>query len=195
MIWPFRRTPRRDLREWNDDWKVGDTAECIASRGCWINWKPWQILAKGQRFTITGFREGEGRDRNGLSCLCYYLGFAEVEGWYPTQGFRKVRPIASEDSEIVTRILNAKPGADNLREPVDHSARHITQPLEAPAHCAECDLWLRSDESCLHMPPQTAVPSGSAVSRRASSTARPVPVVGVPHSTASSLEGPDNHAA
>lgn len=32
--------------------------------------------------------------------------------------FRKVRPVATEESEVVQRILSAKPGADRVREGV-----------------------------------------------------------------------------
>ena len=117
-MWPFRKNPKStapcDMREWNEDWKAGDTAECIVDGITW-RWaesvKPWERPAFGQRLTVTGFYEGPGKD----GAIYYFL---KLEGWprkLPTQGFRKVRPVASEKSEIVERILNAEPGADRKR--------------------------------------------------------------------------------
>lgn len=119
-MWPFRKKPEpkvplKDIRVWNDDWKVGDTAECIVDRDGWADtWKPWHILEKGTRLTVTGFSE----EKCTGNYVAYALHFAETKVLYPTQGFRKVRPVATEESEVVKFILNAKPGADQKRERV-----------------------------------------------------------------------------
>ena len=121
-MWPFRKklTPPPtilDRRDWNDDWKVGDIAECIVEADGWGDlWKPWERVPKGQRFTVAGFKESDDAICEDGRCSAYFLIFAETKKTYPTQCFRKVRPVASEDSEIVTRILNAQPGTDNVRE-------------------------------------------------------------------------------
>lgn len=111
----FRKKPAppiRDLRNWNEDWRVGDTAECVVDR--WHECvKPWERPARGQQFTVTGFSEGVNPDANARA---YFL---HLKGWpygLTTTSFRKVRPVSAEQSEVVSRILNAKPGADNPRE-------------------------------------------------------------------------------
>lgn len=115
-MWPFRKKPPTkptDLRDWNDDWKVGDVAECINGPDNWHdNVRPWERLEKGSRWTVTGFSEGLDRSE----AIRYFL---ELEGCsvdYPTTSFRKVRPVATEQSEVVNRILNAPAGPDRVRE-------------------------------------------------------------------------------
>jgi len=119
-FWPFNRKPEPpaiiDRRQWNDDWKVGDTAECVADptdRRWDISIPPWERPALGQRFTVVGFSEGIGA---GGHARFYFLA---LDGWpshLSTQCFRKVKPVASEQSEIVAQILNAKPGKDRTRK-------------------------------------------------------------------------------
>ncbi len=118
-MWPFRKppippTPLADHREWNDDWKVGDTAECVIDFDDWHpEVKPWNKTPKGARFTVIGFSEGAN-----FGIRAYLL---TLEGWpvrLATTAFRKVKPVATEQSEVVTRILNAKPGTDRVREEV-----------------------------------------------------------------------------
>lgn len=118
MFWPFKkkqapsRPAPRDHRNWNEDWKIGDTAECVRE-----NWhesvRPWERLALGTRLTVTGFSEGVGS----AGSLCYFLHFKEFKHGFSTNAFRKVRPVATEKSEIVERILNAPAGRDKVREP------------------------------------------------------------------------------
>lgn len=121
-MWPFRKKAApspakpepKDFRNWNEDWKVGDTAECIVD-GVNRTWHervpPWERPAFGARFTVVGFSEGPAIDGS----IRYWL---KLEGWpckVTTSSFRKVRPIATEQSEVVSRILNAKPGVDQPR--------------------------------------------------------------------------------
>lgn len=124
-MWPFSRKPvtpppppptPEDCRVWNEDWRIGDTAECIVDgiNTCWHDdLPPWQRPALGAQFTVIGFKDGFG----GWSGRRMY--FLKLEGWpvaISCTAFRKVRPVATEQSEVVSRILNAKPGADNPRE-------------------------------------------------------------------------------
>ncbi len=101
-----------DRRDWNDDWQVGDTAECIAGFDDWHpDVKPWHRLAKGTRLIVSGFMERVASDNT----LRYFLQFEGLSSGWSTDAFRKVRPVASEKSEIVERILTAKPGKDKKR--------------------------------------------------------------------------------
>lgn len=115
----FRKKPEtppapRDCRVWNEDWKVGDTAECVVDN--WHSDLPhWERPRIGQQFRVLGFKDSHA----------IYSGkrayFLILEGWpvaLETTAFRKVRPVATEESEVVSRILNAKPGADRTREGV-----------------------------------------------------------------------------
>lgn len=116
-MWPFKKkpSPPQDLRVWNEDWQIGDTAECIC--GDWHDSvKPWEKPQMGQRFIVTGFEEG--RDRS-TKFICYFLRFAEFRHGIETTAFRKVRSVAVEQSEVVERILKAKPGKDKVREPTE----------------------------------------------------------------------------
>ena len=125
-MWPFRRKKPEvapdpkpeplDHRVWNEDWKVGDIAECIIDGGA-RHWHPdlppWERPAFGQRFVVADFIDGR---RHGDRARAYFL---KLEGWpvnLETTAFRKVRPVATEESEVVQRILSAKPGADRVRE-------------------------------------------------------------------------------
>ena len=118
-MWPFRKkppAPPRDCRVWNDDWRVGDTAECIVGSGIqrWdVCVEPWHRPPLGARLTVSGFIEGVGARGN---ARYYFLKFSDWPIALPTQAFRKVRPVASEKSEVVERILTAKPGTDRVRE-------------------------------------------------------------------------------
>lgn len=119
-MWPFRKkpeppAPQNDGRVWNEDWQIGDTAECIREHDGWHpNVVPWHRPKKGQRFTVTGFSEG----MTYADTQAYFL---KLEGWpvsLDTTSFRKVRPNSVDESEIVERILKApKVGADVTREP------------------------------------------------------------------------------
>ncbi len=115
-MWPFRKKAPRDLRCWNEDWRVGDTAECIVgpqSAQWFSEVKPWNRPALRQQFIVTGFRDEIGADGN-----YHYL--LDLKGWpvsLSTTAFRKVRTTSVEQSEVVERILKAKPGKDRVRKP------------------------------------------------------------------------------
>ncbi len=119
-MWPFRKkpeppAPRRDLRVWNDDWKIGDTAEVVA-RDWPVDMPPWEKLEFGARYTVLGFSEGRGEYQGGARF--YFLTLKGLKDDYSTQAFRKVRTVSTEQSEVVQQILTAKPGADNPRKRV-----------------------------------------------------------------------------
>lgn len=122
MMWPFRKKPtpkppRIDMRDWNEDWKIGDTAECIVD-GVTYQWhecvKPWERPEFRQQFVVTGFSEYGAPDNT----IRYFLALKDWPIELPTTAFRKVRPVREEQSEVVSRILNAKPGKDRVRETV-----------------------------------------------------------------------------
>lgn len=114
----FRRKPAApvDLREWRDDWRIGDTAEVVPD----LNWHedvpPWEHLLPGAQYTVTGFSEGLGR---GGHAMYYFLKLAGLERGYSTQCFRKVRKVEAEQSELAKRLLNHKaPEIERKRERV-----------------------------------------------------------------------------
>ena len=115
MSWKFwKKDPPKDRRRWNEDWQVGDTAECIADFDAWHDdVPPWLRLKKGSRYVVKGFHDSVS-DRYNIRA--YFLVLDGLETSYTCTAFRKVRPIAKEESEIVERILNAKPGRDKVRE-------------------------------------------------------------------------------
>jgi hypothetical protein len=115
-MWTFKKAPPPkpsppDKRVWNEDWQIGDIAECVP-----CNWyervPPWMRPKAGSRFVVRGFSEQLGSD----GALRYFLHFDELPHGLSTGAFRKVRPIANGQSEIVERILSAPAGKDNVRE-------------------------------------------------------------------------------
>lgn len=104
--------PPKDRRVWNEDWRVGDIAECVTT-----DWHedtvPWHKPQKGQRLTVSGFCE----DLNFSGHRAYFLEFADWPVALQTTAFRKVRPVStSAETSIGERILKAKPGPDKVRE-------------------------------------------------------------------------------
>lgn len=126
-MWPFKKKPNPplDLRDWNDDWKVGDTAECIVD-GITLNWShtipPWERPAFREQLIVKGFSERTCREGHKIA---YFLHFQGKKFGMETRGFRKVRPIekkAETNTSIKDKILKpTKVGPDRVREP---------QPLE-----------------------------------------------------------------
>lgn len=119
-FWPFGRkkspTEPRDCRVWNEDWRIGDTAECIFAPDDdrWADSvPPWNRPNLGEQFVVAGFVDDISNDG---SSRHYFLKFDNWPVCISCTAFRKVRPVASEKSEIVERILTAKPGADRVRE-------------------------------------------------------------------------------
>jgi len=123
-MWPFKKKPApsahpADLRVWNEDWRVGDTAECIVD-GVTSTWhptvRPWERVPFGGRLTVSAFADGQGTDHT----LRYFLRFSDWPIALPMAAFRKVRPVSTEQPEVVKRILKApKPGKDRVREDVE----------------------------------------------------------------------------
>ena len=119
MRWAFWRKPLppplKDVRDWNDDWKVGDIAECVVD-GINVIWsdgvEPWNRPKFRQHLTVSGFAEAKNDNKR-----FYVLKFSDWPVSLETRGFRKARPQVSEKSEVVERILTATPGKDKVREP------------------------------------------------------------------------------
>ena len=117
-MWPFRKKPAplADMRVWNEDWKIGDTAECIVGQEDWhSSIKPWNCPAKGAQLIVTRFHEGPNLEN---TATFYFLHFDGISCGLSTQCFRKVRPIFTKQSAVVEQILTAKPGADKVRKTV-----------------------------------------------------------------------------
>jgi len=114
-MWPFKKKapPPRDCRNWNEDWQVGDTAEVVATT--WVDdIPPWERLPLGARYTVTGFSDSTGHYKP--HNRHYFLRLQGLAAGYSTTCFRKVRTVKTEESEVVQRILKAKPGKDKVRE-------------------------------------------------------------------------------
>lgn len=117
-FWPFKRKPEppappQDCRDWNEDWQIGDIAECVTKPDGWHpRVKPWERVPFGARYTVVGFSEARVANK-----LAYFLRLSGVPHGIETTAFRKVRPQAKQQSEVVERILKAKPGKDRVREP------------------------------------------------------------------------------
>ena len=104
-MWPFTRKPTPpapiDRRDWNEDWKVGDTAECVVERDQWHKeTKPWEIPGNGDKLVVKGFAQECDLD----GALNYFLLFDEYPNGLTTYSFRKIP------------ALTAKPGQDNPRK-------------------------------------------------------------------------------
>ena len=84
MRWPFRRRPR--VRPpINEDWRTGDTAECIG--GDWRAGPP-RRPGRGDRAIVLSVRPGHADGRE-LGWALELLGYA---GLWDARGFRKVIP-------------------------------------------------------------------------------------------------------
>lgn len=107
--------PPMDCRVWNEDWQVGDIAECVVEYKdfCQII-PPWQRPRKGQQLTVSGFSEGFGE---GVNATFYFLKFSDWPIELPTQAFRKVRPVEQkQETSISEKILTSKPAPDIVRK-------------------------------------------------------------------------------
>lgn len=104
-----RKVKSHDLRNWNEDWQIGDVAECI--RDDWHrDTPPWSRPRIGQRFIVVGFTD-DFADYTGNRH--YFLHFKDCKIAWSCTAFRKVYP----DSKIVEQIMSATPGRDIVREP------------------------------------------------------------------------------
>ncbi len=118
MMWPFKKKPAPivDARDWNEDWSVGDTAECINDADNWHpDMPPWERLPKGNQYIVVGFAEGFGNQD--ASKRCYFLNLEGLALGYETTSFRKVRTVKqAEETSIGEKILKAKPAPDIKRK-------------------------------------------------------------------------------
>lgn len=106
----------RDERVWNEDWQVGDIAECVSDSGDWHpDLKPWLRLAKGSRWIVRGFSEGPTQSGDSIQYFLYLEG-TPSKGGYSVTAFRKVRPIAQEQTTTAQRILDAPVGPEIERK-------------------------------------------------------------------------------
>lgn len=89
-----------DQRGWNDDWQVGDLAECIAA-----SWAPSRVDGPkaGDRLRVSALIEGMCNDGVLRSCLGFE-GKPPRAAW-ACQGFRKIRPrIAPADASFTAEL-------------------------------------------------------------------------------------------
>lgn len=111
-MWPFKRKqPPIDCREWNDDWRAGDVAECVRPPYCSMALSIDDIPQPGQRYIVDGVVDSLNADRQ---ARMYFLCLRGLRFTWNTAAFRKVRPVS-----IVNRIMDAAPGPDRVRERVD----------------------------------------------------------------------------
>ena len=115
---PAPPLPVRDGRVWNEDWKVGDTAECILppDSGSWHDCvPPWSRPTLHQRFTVTGFTDYTHPDAN---IRAYMLHFKEWPTPLSCNAFRKVRTVETDvsASESVLNKITATPGKEVERK-------------------------------------------------------------------------------
>ena len=113
----FRRTPSPlDRRFMNEDWRVGDLAECIV--GDWDPGSPHDPRL-GERLRVSGLRDGVSATGY---CRAYFLlfeGKPQNYSWI-NLGFRKLRPSiepASEEfrRELKDRLKTRQPETTNYR--------------------------------------------------------------------------------
>jgi hypothetical protein len=107
----FGPPPPEDRREWNEDWRVGDLAECI--NGSWLNDPPHSP----QPPSIYRVREiDEGVTADG-SAIIVALNLEGLSDWWGCTGFRKLRPTIEAADAAFTADLR-----DCLRTPAKHTA-------------------------------------------------------------------------
>lgn len=106
-MWPFPRKPKSiNPGPINEDWRVGDLAECVEQKG-WSQDDTGQPIDGPEKGDILTVLEVEPR-RTNLRGDGWYLGFAA----YPMRflaatGFRKVPPISTEASAEFTAKIKA----------------------------------------------------------------------------------------
>lgn len=88
-----------DRRGWNEDWQIGDLAECLVSKEKWKPCRP-NDPDKGEILRVNAMTEGLVIDG---SFMVSALGFeGKYAGYFWAQGaFRKLRPeVAAADAEF-----------------------------------------------------------------------------------------------
>lgn len=88
-MWPFRKRII-DLREWNEDWRAGDLAECMVDPGGWIG-LPSSIAAPQRERIYRVLGVSEALAMTGVLLIGLKLEGLPNARWQCTH-FRKVRP-------------------------------------------------------------------------------------------------------
>jgi len=104
----FRKKPAppKDLREWNEDWQIGDLAKCVED-----DWVDCGSLAPsvGQIYRVSDVYEGLVWQENAISIGLSLEGFDQINAWRCT-AFQKLRPeIKAADAKFTAAIKNGKP--------------------------------------------------------------------------------------
>jgi hypothetical protein len=108
-MWPFTRKPKPlNPGPINEDWRVGDLAECLFE-GAWFGGNSGNIasgLDKGDVSKVLAI--GIGRTKLGGDR--YFLTLGGFRGEFDASCFRKVPPLNSEaDAEFTAKIKALKP--------------------------------------------------------------------------------------
>lgn len=87
-FWPFRRRKIVDRRILNEDWAVGDLAECLVDPAMW-GFDSGDEPRKGAVLRVTRI---EDRVASVMDVRAYFLHFEGHACCYECRGFRKIRP-------------------------------------------------------------------------------------------------------
>jgi hypothetical protein len=95
-MWPFNRKPETappliDKRGWNEDWQVGDIAECINDN--WDFASP-QDPKVGDVLTVSGLRGDEKTKKGVVISALKFEGKCQYDSWH-CKGFIKHRGISA----------------------------------------------------------------------------------------------------
>lgn len=124
MIWPFKRKakPPRDERGWNEDWQIGDMAECVLAD--WLSDIP-QNPAIGEVRTVAALFEGQAAERPVIVSALAFEGFGALT-WH-CAAFRKHKPLAADIVAAAKRGArvqdNPRPGEVLRAHLADRTAR------------------------------------------------------------------------
>lgn len=103
MVWPFKRKPKPTPPPINDDWAVGDLAECMVNQ----IWNDGFFYMPGPAYLeirmVTDIKEGFYKDHHHLG-----LAFARWPGkYYTSTSFRKITPRADEIERADAEFLKS----------------------------------------------------------------------------------------
>ena len=89
----------RDERGWNEDWQVGDIAECVADD--WLEWQEFNPK-KGDILTVSSLYEGPTLNGEILFSYLFFEGKPNDAGWHCIS-FRKHRGVAEAIKQAASR--------------------------------------------------------------------------------------------
>ena len=89
----------RDERGWNEDWQVGDIAECVADD--WVRWQEFNPK-KGDILTVSRLYEGPSINGNVICSYLLFEGKPNDAGWHCIY-FRKHRGVAEAIKQAASR--------------------------------------------------------------------------------------------